>query len=225
MPISYKSLAGSITAISVFAAGTAAFAQSSSSASPIAGAQVGAGIDGRPVPTQECLLAMVTLEGEHLEHFDERIADEKARMQQRIDALSAVAALADDTARAEALRAMHEERKDAARPAPPEDVEAAMEAVKEACGDVMMFHKGPGMGGHGMFMMKMHGRGHRGPDMLIEKLGMTEEEFTAAVDSGKTIEEIAEEQGVELPAKAFRFERRFGDAMFDEDVSEPIEAQ
>lgn len=86
----------------------------------------------------------------------------------------------------------------------------------------MMMHKGPGMGGHGMFKMKMHGRGH-GPDMLLEKLGMTEEEFTAAIDSGKTIEEIAAEKGVELPAKKMmRFERRMdGPLFFEEEVTVP----
>jgi hypothetical protein len=62
-------------------------------------------------------------------------------------------------------------------------------AQGETCG-------GFGMGGHGM----MGGLGYHGtmPSILADALGMTVDELYEALADGKTVAEIAEEQGVEL---------------------------
>jgi hypothetical protein len=39
------------------------------------------------------------------------------------------------------------------------------------------------------------------PGNPAQKLGMTEAELKAAMDSGKTIEQIAEEKGIDLPPR------------------------
>jgi len=49
----------------------------------------------------------------------------------------------------------------------------------------------------GMPMMyETHKMGHV---MLLEKLGMSQEELQSELDSGKTMQQISEEKGVELP--------------------------
>lgn len=176
----------------------------------VAGAQSSATTDedndvldrNRPVLSQECVLAMAGLEEAHLANIDAMIAKQKTFMQTRVDSLKAAAQIADDTARMEALEAAHEDRKPGDEQEAPEEVQTAMEAVKTACGDVRMFHKGPG-GPHRGFMMggMMGGKMGMMKIDLSEKLGMTDEELKAELDSGKTIEEIAKEKGVELPAR------------------------
>lgn len=158
----------------------------------------------RPVPTQACLLAMADLEDAHASVMDGMIALHKQQLQARADALRSVAAIADDDERQAALKDMHEDMRDTMKEAtPPEAVMTAMDAVKEACGDVMrgfgMGHGPMGMHGGKPFMMKL-GRGPVPAD-LAEKLGITTDELQAAIESGKTIEEIATEKGIELPAR------------------------
>ncbi len=175
----------------------------------------------RRTPTQECLLAMVSLEDAHLAHFDEMQTTMKQEMQSRRDGLSTVANISDDTARAEALKQMHEDKRaefEAKELEIPADVEAAQAAVKEACGDTFMFFGK----GHGPMMKMMHGPGGR-HGVLLEKLDMTEKELKAALESGKTIEELAEEKGVELPVRAERFMKARPGFFFDKPISEPIE--
>lgn len=151
------------------------------------------------VPSQECLLAMVDLEDAHLAHVDEMTAFHTEQMQKHRDALAEIAAISDDTERADALKQMREDmRTNKEDMTPPEDVQAAMDAAKEACGNTMMFGHGPGHGGPGMHGMMDEGRG---PEKLAELLGMTTDELRAALDSGTTIEELASQKGVELPAR------------------------
>lgn len=118
----------------------------------VAGAQtVPSSAADRPVPTQACLQAMVGMEDVQLSHFDERTAEHKTAMQTKRDALAAVAAISDETARKAALQQMHEDMrasKDTEKTVPA-DVTAAMEAVRTACGEMF-----GGKKGHGKFMMK-----------------------------------------------------------------------
>jgi hypothetical protein len=119
----------------------------------------------RPVPTQECLTAMVAMEDYHLEHFDAKTSDHKAQMQAHRDAMNTAAKITDEAARKAALENAHGEMRTAKgemRAEPTDEVQALMEAVHEECGNTMMFHKGmkhggmkmnmgmPGMGMHNM---------------------------------------------------------------------------
>lgn len=175
----------------------------------------------RPAPTQECLQAMVTLDDAHLANFDAESAERKSKMQEKRDALAAVAALTDETARTAALKTLHEDmRSNPKDHMQPEAVTKAMEALKAACGDSFHFGKGgPGMmhrGGPFQF-----GKGH-GPmkEVLSEKLGMTAEELKAALESGKSIEQIAEEKGIDLPSPPRHRGGPFGESDEDNEQSD-----
>ena len=83
-------------------------------------------------------------------------------------------------------------------------------------------HRGPGGGG---------GFPHRPPlDGIAEDFGMTVDELKAELEAGKTIEEIAEEQGVDLDALALeKAEERLAQAVEDgkmtqEEADEKLEA-
>ncbi len=146
----------------------------------------------RPIPTQTCILAMADHETAMLSTIDARTAAHKAAATAKRDALKAAAALTDDTARMEALKKAQETFKAAMESTMKAKDETAMTALKTACGDSFpmgMGHKG------GMGDMKDKMRGN-----IAEKLGMTEDELKAAIDSGKTIEQIATEKGITLPA-------------------------
>ncbi len=137
--------------------------------------------------TQEDIQQMIARDDAFLANIDDLIASRKAATQTHRAALAAAASITDETERQEAVQKAHE------------DMRAAMEAYMAAHPGLkemgMMMHVGRGRGrGHG------HMRGP-GPEKLAETLGMTEEELRAAFDSGKTIEEIATEKGIELPAR------------------------
>ncbi len=115
----------------------------------------------RPVPTQACVQAMANLETAHLASFDEQSAERKAKMLVHRDALVAAAGITDDTQRKDALKTAHESmRPDGEQKERPEAITTAMEAVKTACGDTLMFKGGMRSGGPegrgGMFMKRMH---------------------------------------------------------------------
>lgn len=158
-------------------------------------------------PTQACLAAQVDLEQARIDNFDTMSAQRKTELQKRHDALATVAAITDDTQRADALKKLRTDGQ-AARKAEPTDVPAAITtaqaAVKAACGNTMMPAIGDMMGSPGSdrgFGGPMHGgKGPMGAQ-LATKLGMTETDLKAALDSGKTIEQIAEEKGITLPAR------------------------
>lgn len=151
------------------------------------------------IPSQACVEALADVEQMHLDQFDLMNDKRKENIQQRVTSLRAAAAITSATDRQAALKQMRDAEK-ALHGTMKEDVsdelQAAMDAVKTACGDT--------------FKMRMEGFGERHPMMgkmmektpafIAEKLGMTEDELKAALDSGKTIKEIAEEKGIELPA-------------------------
>ncbi|HRH93904.1 MAG TPA: hypothetical protein PKV72_05230 [Candidatus Peribacteria bacterium] len=120
----------------------------------------------RAAPTQACLQAQVALEDANLANADALAAKHKAQLQKRRDALATVAAISDDTAREEALKKMRDDMQSLIKGTAddvPAAVTSAMEAVRTACGNVMM---GGGMGmmknGGGMLMMKAGPGGRHG---------------------------------------------------------------
>lgn len=175
----------------------------------------------RPVPTQACVQAMADQDGKFLASVDAMITAQKAATKAHQNALVAAAAITDDTARAEAIKAAQEAFRTAMEAAfNADDKKAEMEAMKTACGDSHFFMMGAQMGGPGM-KFKMHMDGPMG-GKLAEKLGMTEAELKAAIDGGKTIEQIATEKGVTLPARPEGHRKMKGGFMGhpDDDVRE-----
>lgn len=144
----------------------------------------------RPVPTQTCVLAMADHETTMLSNIDAMTAAHKAAATAKRNALKAAAALTDDTARMEALKKAQETFRAAMEATMMAKDGTGMAALKTACGDSFPMGMGHMMGG-----MKDKMRGN-----IAEKLGMTEVELKAALDSGTTIEQIATEKGITLPA-------------------------
>ncbi len=130
-------------------------AQSASSASA----------NAKPVPTQACVQAMAAMEDAHLSVFDSITAKNKAELQARRDKLKQIGAIADDTARQEAIKKMHEEMKSAMQAqketqennGEPAALVSAREAVATACGKGMFNMKLKGGPGHMMGAGAKHG--------------------------------------------------------------------
>lgn len=120
-----------------------------------------------------------------LANVDAMVSIQKSATQTHRDALTAAAALTDETAQQEAVRAADEAYRTM--------IQDALKANSDLQ-SVMMPFGGRGRGMHGGMM-------GRGPDTenLASKLGMTETELKAALEGGKTMHEIATEKGVTLP--------------------------
>lgn len=99
-----------------------------------------------------------------------------------------------------AMKNLTDEQKEAFKAAFESGDEDAIKALKEELG--LKDHKAFGKNGgtHGKHSGKGNWSFDKGEYLakFAEKLGMTEDGLQAALDSGKTIQEIAEEQGVEL---------------------------
>lgn len=143
------------------------------------------GFHGERAPlSQEDVQAMIDQDNAFLLNVDAFVAIQKEAIQNHRIALQAAADIEDETARNEAVKTAHEAMRTF--------IEAAVEANPELKTAMMPFgHRGPGK----------HGKGEKMRDHLEEKLGMTEEELEAALESGKTPEEIAEEKGITLPTR------------------------
>lgn len=143
--------------------------------------------------SQDDVQGMIDHDNQFLLHVDAFIAIQKKAIQNHRIALQAAADIADETERNDAVKAAYEAMRT--------EVEAAIAADPELK-DLPMMPFGPGKGPRGPGMGMGMGMGmHRGPGDLAEKFGMTPEELKAAIDSGKTIEQIAEEKGVSLPPR------------------------
>lgn len=138
--------------------------------------------------SQEDIQTMIERDDAFLEHADEIFALHKNAITAHKNALTTAATIEDETERQAAVRAAHE--------AMHETIKAAIEANPDLKGAMLM-----PFGGMKVHKFRMHGPG---PGMFLEKLGMTPQELKAAIESGKTLEEIAEEKGIELPARAER---------------------
>ncbi len=149
-----KGFAAGATALAV---GVPLMAQMALAASADQAVSQAADAQDRPSPSQPCTEAMAHLASAHVDVFDEMNKTRKEKMIVHRDALVAAAAIADDAQRAEALKSAHEAMKPTEERTIPAAIQTAMDAVKAACGDTMMFKgRHGGMGGHGgPFMMKM----------------------------------------------------------------------
>ncbi len=129
---------------------------------------------------------MIDRDGKFLANADSMLSILKSATQKHKDALTAAAALTDSTARKDAVKKAQDDFR--------ATIQAAIEANPDLKG-VMMPFGGMGMGHDGMM------KGGFGKEGIAQKLGMTPDELKAALDSGKTIEQIAQEKGVTLPVR------------------------
>lgn len=136
--------------------------------------------------TADQIKDMVTHDDAFLANIDAAVSVEKTAIQAHRYALASAATITDDTTRQEAVQKANEAYRTAIH-----DAVSAHPDLKEALRFGLM--GGHGFGEHGR-------RGHHGPEDLAQKLGMTVDELKSELDSGKTIEEIAQEKGVDLPA-------------------------
>jgi hypothetical protein len=139
------------------------------------------------IPTQQEVQAMADRDSAFLKNIDTLVTVEKTAKQAHLTALTAAAAIADDTQREAAVKKANEDERAA--------IQAAIAANSDLKG---MMPFGPDFGGKGGPGM-MGGRGENLSD-LATKLGMSEADLKTALDGGKTIQEIAKEKGVTLPA-------------------------
>jgi hypothetical protein len=161
----------------------------------------------RPAPSQACVQAMASVGDTSLGFFDSMNTARKAALTARTAALKAAAALTDDTARQAAVKKAEEDFRTAmqtAMKAKSTAMQTTHEAMQTACGNSRGFGLMMGNGERGM-MGKSQGQGlaqGKGPnlEMLATKLGITVDQLNAEIKGGKTIEQIAEEHGVTLPA-------------------------
>jgi hypothetical protein len=138
----------------------------------------------RPEFKQPTLQEMIDNDTALLGSVDSMVTTLKAATTAHKVALTAAVSLTG-TAQQDAIKKANEDFRTA--------MKTAMEANPNFKGGMMMFG-GPG-GKHG-------GPGHmKFKANLAEKLGMTEAELKAALDGGKTIEQIATEKGVTLPTR------------------------
>lgn len=202
---------GAVAGISSLALAVPFLAQISSAASTGSSAATTTAKAARPAPTQACVVALVAKDDAFLANVDTMIAAQKTATQTHRNALNAAASITDDTQRQAAVKAADEAFRTAMKTAMESHMtvdKTQMEALKTACGNAgmgggMHFEMGMGMGGPGHGGMKGHMRGPN-PEMLAEKFGMTADEMKAALDSGKSIEDIAKEKGMTLPARMER---------------------
>ncbi len=123
-----------------------------------------------------------------LTNIDAMITIQKSATQTHKTALTAALSITDDTQRAAAVKAAD----DAMRTS----IETAVTANTALKGLMPFGGMGKGFsGGHGE-----RGHSQNGGDLAV-KLGMTDTELKAALTSGKTIEQIATEKGITLPAR------------------------
>ncbi len=186
---------GAVSGITALAMGfpiAAQFAGAQGIGSSSAGAKGGIRSERRAPLSQDDVQEMIDHDNQFLLHVDALVAIQKEATQNHRIALQAAADIVDETARNEAVKAAND--------AMHKEIEDAVEADPELKDLKMPFGKGAPRGGHG-FGGKGPGGRMGPPQELLDALGMTAEELKAAIDSGKTIDQIAEEKGVELPAR------------------------
>ncbi|MDD4287689.1 MAG: hypothetical protein PHN33_05075 [Candidatus Peribacteraceae bacterium] len=140
---------------------------------------------GRPAMKQENITDRIARDDAFLANVDAMVSIQKSATQTHRNALTAAAALTDETAQQEAMRAADEAYRTT--------IQDALKANPDLQSAMMPFGgRGQGMRGG------MMGRGPMN-DKIAEELGMTTDELKAALEGGKTIQEIATEKGVTLP--------------------------
>jgi hypothetical protein len=175
---------GAIAGITTLALAIPILAQVSSATTSETGSSVAR---SRPIPTQQQVQEMVAKDDAFLKNIDAMVTIQKSAIQAHETALTAAASITDDAQRDTAVQKANEDERSA--------IQNAITANPDLKSAMMPFGGGHGFGGRGMM-----GRGPEADD-LATKLGMTETDLKAALDSGKTIEQIATEKGVTLPEK------------------------
>lgn len=140
--------------------------------------------------TQQQVTDMAAKDGLFLSNIDAMVTVQKSAVAARQTALTSAAAISDETQRSAAVEKAQQDMRTA--------IEAAVTANPDLKNAMMPF------GGHGGDH-KGFGHGGIGKGDLAAKLGMTETELQAAITSGKTIEQIAAQKGVTLPARGNHF--------------------
>jgi hypothetical protein len=188
-----------------FATGAATLAVAVPLLAQVSSAADDSSVASKPGMTQACVQALAARDAAVLSGIDAMNAARKAAIQARQTALTAAAALTDEAARKAAVQKANQDFQAAMQAARKSNTaqQTAMDAVKTACGRGRGLMDDDGMGGPGpRGNGPMIGKGEmRAPHMqgLAKKLGMTEDELQAALKSGKTIEQLAQEKGVTLP--------------------------
>jgi len=179
----HKFTLGIVSGMSILALAVPLLAQVSSAASGEATTETS--LFTPPEMRQEKISDRIARDDAFLANVDAMVSILKSATQTHRDALTAAAALTDLTAQKEAVQAADEAYRTT--------IQDALKANPDLK-SVMMPFGGRGHGGRGGMM-------GRGPDTedLASKLGMTETELKAALEGGKTIQEIATEKGVTLP--------------------------
>jgi hypothetical protein len=157
----------------------------------------------RPEFKQPTLQEMIDRDTMLLANVDSMVATLKTATQAHKAALTAAVSITDAAAQKAAIQKANENMRTT--------MQAAVEANPDLKG-IMMSFGGPGgkHGGPGHMKMKIN---------IAEKLGMTEAELKAAIDGGKTIEQIATEKGITLPARPMKGAR--GGHMFMKNAAAP----
>lgn len=181
-----KFLLGAVAGITSVAIAVPLLAQMSSAASATTTSSTTTSTTGRSwfgwkhtIPTQQQVTDMAAHDAAFLKNIDAFVTIQKGALEAHEAALTAAAAITDDTARDAAVKKANQ------------DMRTTIEAAITANPDLksaMMFGEHGGPGGHGPHMAD-----------LATKLGMTEAELKAAIDGGKTIQQIAQEKGITLP--------------------------
>ena len=179
---------GAVAGVLTLALAVPVLAQISSAATSSSAVTTGQ-MKKHPVPTQQQVLDMAARDTAFLKNIDAFVAVQKTVKQAHLTALTAAAAITDDVQRDAAMKKANDDERTA--------MQAAITAnpdLKSMTGDRGQGFGG-GKGGPGM----MGGRGLNTAD-LAAKLGMTEADLKAALAGGKTIQQLATEKGVTLPA-------------------------
>ena len=155
----------------------------------------------RPALTQQNVQDLVAKDKAFLTSIDAMVTVEKSAVQAHADALTAAASITDDAQRQTAVQKADQDERTA--------IQNAMTANADLKSAIMPFgHGGLSFGSRGNFGDGLKSAG------LASKLGMTEADLKTALAGGKTIQEIATEKGVTLPAPQMMGGRRgFGSAM------------
>ncbi len=172
---------GAVAGIAAIAIAVPLFAQLSNAAT--AGTTNGSASSfTRSIPTQQQVTDMAAKDAAFLKNIDAFVTVEKSATQAHETALTAAAAITDDTQRQAAVQKANTDERTA--------IQNAVTANPDLKSAMMSDHGFDGRGGPGM-----------GPNFsdLATKLGMSEADLKTALAGGKTIQQIATEKGVTLP--------------------------
>ncbi|HVW66687.1 MAG TPA: hypothetical protein VHA78_03055 [Candidatus Peribacteraceae bacterium] len=161
----------------------------------------------KPIPTTQCISALAALEGQQISLMDGQEAARKSALQAHVDALNAAASITDDTARQAAIQKANQDLRTAMKASVQQNqtsLQTYRQAVQTACGNAMHGEVGGGFNGFMDKPMMGRGSGMNKQNMLntlATKLGITTAQLQSELQSGKTLQQIAQEHGVTIPTR------------------------